>query len=504
VIQFDIKKFKSVPFAHQVEGVKALLKNPAFALFDEMGAGKSKQVIDAACILAEARVIDTVVVVAPASVRCVWIDPEIGEIKKHAWLPSYVFEFHSKTKQIWASEGNNEEGRLCWYVTNYEFLRQPERLKEFMKYIPKRTLLVLDEGSYIKSRTAKQTKAILKLREICDRCVLLNGTPVTDSPLDLWAQMKVLDPQILGRKYTNFYHFRANYAVMGGWQMKQVVDYINIDKLSNIIKPYVLRREKKDCLDLPPKLYTQREVALSPAAWKMYRELKKEAVISLGPDHTHVEPNSAVRIMRLAQLTSGFLGGVLEKGQEELDPSLFAEISKTIDTSDEKIKWMLEYLLHESKSKFIIVWTRWRNERERMVKELREAKGSHCLFQIYGDQKASERNMAVQFFSGVTTDKKPVKSILIAQPQAGGIGLNLVAATEAVYMSNLYSLGSRLQSEDRCHRPGQEHPVTYVDLIATGPNGQKTVDSAILKALREKQEIAHWTCERWRKELSDD
>jgi SNF2 family DNA or RNA helicase len=291
---------------------------------------------------------------------------------------------------------------------------------------------------------------------------------------------------------------------MGGWQMKQVVDYINIDKLSNIIKPYVLRREKKDCLDLPPKLYTQREVALSPAAWKMYRELKKEAVISLGPDHTHVEPNSAVRIMRLAQLTSGFLGGVLEKGQEELDPSLFAEISKTIDTSDEKIKWMLEYLLHESKSKFIIVWTRWRNERERMVKELREAKGSHCLFQIYGDQKASERNMAVQFFSGVTTDKKPVKSILIAQPQAGGIGLNLVAATEAVYMSNLYSLGSRLQSEDRCHRPGQEHPVTYVDLIATGPNGQKTVDSAILKALREKQEIAHWTCERWRKELSDD
>jgi SNF2 family DNA or RNA helicase len=492
-----------------------------------MGAGKSKQVIDAACTLAEAGVIDTVVVVAPASVRCVWIDPEIGEIKKHAWLPSYVFEFHSKTKQIWASEGNDEEGRLCWYVTNYEFLRQPERLKEFMKYIPKRTLLVLDEGSYIKSRTAKQTKAILKLREICDRCVLLNGTPVTDSPLDLWAQMKVLDEQILGRKYSNFYHFRANYAVMGGWQMKQVVDYINIDKLSNIIKPYVLRREKKDCLDLPPKLYTQREVALSPAAWKMYRELKKDAVISLGPDHTHVEPNSAVRIMRLAQLTSGFLGGVAEDMSDgshaanaNAKQHLESNQATIVDVSDEKLKWMVEYLTKECTAKAVIVWTRWRRERERLAEIMKSfvvgqlfkttaLDNNWWTYQVYGGQDKKSRDEAISAFSKIygkndSVIEKNRRILLIAQPQAGGIGLNLVAATEAVYMSNLYSLGSRLQSEDRCHRPGQEHPVTYVDLIATGPNGQKTVDSAILKALREKQEIAHWTCERWRKELSDD
>lgn len=497
MIELDVKKFKSVPFAHQVDGVKALLKNPAFALYDEMGAGKSKQVIDAACVLAEGKVIDTVLVIAPASVRCVWTDDEIGEVKKHSWLSADICDFHAKNA-MWRLDLKTSV-TLQWVVTNYEFLRSPERLKHLLYVLRNRKiLLVLDEASKIKTRTAKQTKAIQKVRDVCNRCVILNGTPVTDSPMDLWSQMKVLDPMILGRRYTNFYQFRANYAVMGGYHNHQIVKFVNIDKLSNIVKPFVLRREKKDCLDLPPKLYTQREVALTPESWKRYKELRKECIINLGPDNIQIEPNAAVRIMRLAQLTSGILGTQLNPCDEDF--SGHGGNSTVQDLSDEKLEWAIEYLLVESKARAIIVWTRWRRERERLVELLTN---KIPVFEIYGGQSKEYRERTIQNFSrplGPTDSRR----ILVAQPHAGGFGLNLVAATEVLYLSNDYSLGVRLQSEDRCHRPGQSSAVTYIDVIATGPDGQKTVDQAIVKALREKQHVARWTTDRWRKELSDD
>src|SRR6266403_1063693 len=138
------EKLKTPQFAHQKVGTDALVTFPEFALFDEMGAGKSKQVVDAACALFSGNQIDTVVIICPASVRCVWIDKEIGEIKKHAWVESHVLEFHAKTKLIWGD--SPEYGNLRWIVTNYEFLRNAERLKELCAAIGKQTMLVLDES----------------------------------------------------------------------------------------------------------------------------------------------------------------------------------------------------------------------------------------------------------------------------------------------------------------------------------------------------------------------
>jgi SNF2 family DNA or RNA helicase len=303
---------KTPQFEHQKIGTAALVENPYFALFDQMGVGKSKQVIDAACILAEQGKIDTVIVVAPASVRCVWFDPEIGEIKKHCSLSCEVYEFHQKVKKAW-QDGNGI--KISFIITNYEFLRGINHLIDLCKILENRKiLLVLDESSYIKNRTAAQTKAVLKLRKHCARCVILNGTPVTNSPLDLWSQMQVLSPAILEKRYKNFYAFRASFCEIktmhfGPRRFPQVVGYKNLEKLAKVVAPYVLRREKKDCLDLPPKLYTEREVALTPESWKRYCELKKDALMSLPDGNVRMEPNLAVRFLRLAQLTSGMVGG---------------------------------------------------------------------------------------------------------------------------------------------------------------------------------------------------
>ena len=505
MIEINSNCFKSQPFKHQLEGIKAIVKNKAFALFDEMGAGKSKQVIDAACILAQAGEIDTVVVLAPASVRSVWINYEIGEIKKHSWVCNHVFEYHAKSEIVWGDLITPGCTGLMWCVTNYEFLRREERLAGLIKILAgRKTMLVLDESSYVKNRTAQQSKAVYKLRQHCARCVLLNGTPVTDNPLDLWSQFRILDEKILFTHYKNFYHFRAHYAVMGGWKMKQVVKWINLEKLSKMLKPWVLRRLKKDCLDLPEKLFTTREVPLEPATWARYRELKKDAVMALPTGDQLLEPNAAVRVMRLCQITSGHIGRTYQtlEGRQVLEETveMIEPLNTTQDLSSEKLDWCIKYLTHECQAQYVIVWCRWRRERERLFKML--IGPPFYLYQLYGGQPQKEREKAIEYFSKpLEVDDGKNKSVLIAQPHAGGHGLNLVAATEVIYLSNDWSLGIRLQSEDRCHRPGQKHPVTYIDVISTGPKGQKTIDWTIYQALSKKQDLARLTASTWRKEL---
>jgi Mesyanzhinovviridae DNA helicase len=498
MIELDPTRFKTKPFAHQLEGIKALLKYPAFALFDEMGAGKSKQVVDAACTLHVAGEINVVLIVCPAAVRSVWTSFETGQIKTHGWVASKVLEFHTLRKgSNWHGVWQDDRANLWWVVTNYEFLRSLKNrntLTDALRGPGRKPMLVLDESSYVKSQMTEQATALEEIRKWCGRCVLLNGTPVTDSPLDLWSQLHILDKTILGGRYKNFYHFKAVHGVMGGFMMKKIVKWKNLDQLSELIKPRVLRRLKADCLDLPPKLYTEREVALTPESWKRYQELKRDALIHLSETDVQLEPNSAVRIMRLAQLTSGHLGGGIDQDPYATDND---PISMK-DLSDEKLRWCVEHVASQT-SNAIIVWCRWRRERERLVILLREL----MLFDVYelhGGQSKNDRESAVKSFTVAGGHRR----ILVAQPHAGGYGLNLIAATQCVYLSNDFSLGIRLQSEDRCHRPGQNSAVTYVDVLATGPQGQRTVDHVILKALRAKEELARWTTSRWRKELGDE
>src|SRR5207245_1764292 len=121
MIEIPWQRFKLTPFAHQRVAVEALVRHPAFALFDEMGVGKSKPVVDAACCLYTEGEIDTVLVVCPASVRIVWIDPAYGEVHKNAWVPTEVHEFHARERRVW-TDAPKALDHLRWLITNYEYV----------------------------------------------------------------------------------------------------------------------------------------------------------------------------------------------------------------------------------------------------------------------------------------------------------------------------------------------------------------------------------------------
>jgi SNF2 family DNA or RNA helicase len=497
-------------FEHQKVGIEFLVKHPSALLADCMGLGKTRQSLVAAQRLFEQGKIDRVLVLAPAAVRYSW-RTEIDKLEADdmKFIPC-VYE--PKKQAIYGGTGV-KLGALPVALISYALLpqkRHVEALKEWCE--DGKTILIADESSFCKNRTAKQTKGAAILAAHCTYRWLLTGTPVANSPLDLYGQALVMSPGNGNghnwnaragdgplRQFKNFYHFRSRYAQLqpmhiGRRTFSQVVGYQNIDELTAKFAPYVLRREKKDCLDLPPKTYTIREVALSEHTWRVYQELKRDALLALPSEDVRPEPNAVTRILRLAQLTSGHVGGMPGR-QADLQDVLE---NNSRDVSSEKLDWLVEALLDGEllNEQAMIVWCRWRRERERLAERLRKEQ-SIDVYEIYGGQSQKSRDEGLEHFQ----QGRARRRILLAQQHAGGFGLNLTAASTAVYLSNSFSYTDRIQSEDRCHRIGQRRAVTYIDILATGPKGQKTVDHHVLDCLRAKQDIAALTCGAWRRIL---
>jgi SNF2 family DNA or RNA helicase len=521
-------------FEHQKVAVQFLAKRPSAMLADVMGLGKTRSALVAALRLHREQKIDRVLVLAPAAVRYSWMT-EVQKLSQDGQKPIIWCSYNVKKQTIAGERFADHVNLLPILVLSYALLPQSRHVQALESWCEDgKALLVCDESSFLKNRTAKQTKGSAAVGRSCLYRWLLTGTPIANSPLDLWGQGLVMSNGSARGPLTafrSFYHFRARYAVlklmnMGQLRFQQVVGYQNLDELTKRFAPYVLRREKKDCLDLPPKSYVVREVALSEATWKIYQELKREALLVLKPEchcdcdnmsmgnfnakdcdckchrgEDRPEPNAAVRLLRLCQLTSGHVGGyktdasTFEVAGEYLD--CFAEHR---DVSSEKLDYIADSILDGelAQETALIVWCRWRRERERLAQALQKEE-SVDVYEIFGGQSQKTRDEGIRHFQ----EGRARRRILLAQQHAGGFGLNLTAASVAVYLSNTFSYSDRIQSEDRIHRIGQHEPCLYIDVVAVGPRGQRTVDHHVLDCLREKKDIATQTCSAWRKALSE-
>ena len=340
-LTLDFSRCRLPPFQHQREDVGWLLPRSYSFVASEMRTGKTKIIIDLAQFLYERNEIDKVIVVAPAPVRFVWANPELGEIAKHAWtdVPNKVVEYHARFS-VW-SNMMTAKGYLHWYVTNFEFLRSAKRLEMLLEACGKQTLLIGDESSFLKNHKALQTKAFVELRERCGRVILMNGTPIFHSPLDLFSQANILHPSILQCKYIT--HFKAKYAIqqpvlatggkpmMNDWgkPVLQIAGWINLEDIERRLKPHTIRRLQKDCLDLPPKLDPVNLTAtLGDDEWRAYRDMRDEMLVWLKEGKVVTSATAAIKALRLSQITGGFLSGIE-------DANIGPDINGTNSNNDE-------------------------------------------------------------------------------------------------------------------------------------------------------------------------
>ncbi len=533
IIQLDFSRCREVPLPdgtmspvkeHAKIGVKALVEHPFFLLADEMGGMKTAQAIIAAQFLFVNNVIDRMIVFAPASVRPVWFDPELGELAKHLWfdIPAVVTEFHARNLSWKWNKDSKEPRKLQIIVTNYEFMRSKNRLEQLMPLATPRTLLVGDESSSVKNHKAEQTKAFLQIRKKCGRVVLLNGTPLANGPMDLFSQCNLMHRKILANRHEpdkqiSYFQFKARYAVMGGWMQKQIIEYQNLEDLQARIKPYILRRLKKDCLDLPEALPpVALYVTLSEATWKVYKQMKNDMIAWLSDSTSSVSSQAATKTLRLAQITSGFLGGVQENIIEDAPEDLFSsgelpEKTKTFTVEEvgrEKLdflkEWNEERLKADPNFK-VIVFSRFIPELTRMLKEMKPIfqnvgcmAGKPLIFKT----KKEEREHALRLLNPQTT---PKESVFVGGTfGTGSLGHNMTASHVMVNASSDYSPWKMEQAAARINRPGQVHVTSFFDIIATGPAGQKTIDHVIVKARRDKENINAWVASDWIKALNEE
>jgi SNF2 family DNA or RNA helicase len=435
----------------------------------EMGTGKSKVLVDNIAMLYDKGKINAALIIAPKGVYRNWFS---GEIPTH--LPSHI----EHKKVLWTATTSKTKDKeyqqlfkvdydLHILVMNVEAFSTKKGLEFAHKFLNCHdSLMAIDESTSIKTPTAKRTKSILTIGKLAKYRRILTGSPVTKSPLDLYTQCGFLHEELLG--FTSYYTFRNRYATMldrnfGGRRVQIVGGYKRLDELSELLKKFSYRVLKEDCLDLPKKIYIERQVELTEEQQKAYSTMKSAALATL-KGKMATAPHVLTQLMRLHQITCGHLKN---------DDSSITEIKNN------RINELLD-VLDEMEGK-VIIWANYVYDIKQIVNHINKKYGEGSIVQYYGAIDSETRQKNIEKFQ----DKNSSVRFFIGNPQTGGYGITLTAASNVIYYSNGYDLEKRLQSEDRAHRIGQERSVTYVDLVAP-----KTVDEKIKKALRKKINIA--------------
>ena len=464
-------KFKTEPYEHQKDALKKCWNKKAFAIFAEMGTGKTKIALDNACILYNQGKIDNLLVVAPKGTYMTWVEQEIPihipdyiDIEVLAWKPSTSEKYKAKLRAL-----RGTKFKLRIFVMNVEALSTKKGMKEAMLFLNFKSMMIVDESTTIKNPKAKRTKNILSLAKEAKYRRILTGSPVTQSPMDLWAQMDFLDPEILGQQ--SYYAFRTRYAVIitanaagGTHKYQKIVKFRNLAQLGKIVSPHSYRILKKDCLDLPPKVYSKREVELTDEQKEAYSEMKTNAIAQLKGQST-TALNVLTQLIRLHQITCGHM---------KLDTG--STMNLTTNRLDE-----LMHILGETTGK-VIIWANYIHDIERIEASIHLSDfGQDSCCTYYGATPTDKRQECIRRFQ----DPDSKVRFFIGNTQTGGYGITLTAASTVIYYSNNYDLEKRIQSEDRAHRIGQKNSVLYIDLVAKG-----TVDEKIIQSLRNKVNIA--------------
>lgn len=504
------------PWAHQLEAITRAAPLNSFGLFFEQGTGKTSTTINILRVHFQnkKRVLRTIIIGPPIVVNN-WRD----EWAMHSKIPKseIIPLVGSGAKRLSTFMQNAYTGAKFSeaishpkiFITNYESLLMKNLFQAFIDWMPE--ALVFDECHRLKnykSQRAKLADALANpVKSPRPFVYVLSGTPILNSPLDIFQQFVVLDG---GKTFgQNFFQFRGRYfrdrnsgmpkeRYFPKWEVmtKEKDGFDALADINRLLFSRSMRVEKKDCLDLPPEIHQVVKVGMSPEQAKLYKEMKNDFITFLG-DKACTATIAITKALRLMQISSGFISltsttlsseTVSNENAKGIGAPIFDiptfeggngnEVTHLDDTpKQEALKTMLEDLTVNHK---VLVWAVWKENYAQIRKVCDELGVSYV--EVHGGVSAAKKQENITKFK---TD--PKCKVFIGHPGSGGIGINLVVAPYSIFYSRTFSLEHWLQARARNHRGGSEihEKITHYDLVC-----ENTIDELVVSKLASKIEIS--------------
>jgi SNF2 family DNA or RNA helicase len=463
-----IEKREELPplWEHQIKGIERAEHLDYFGFFFEVGTGKSRALIETceSKYAVHGKVLRTLVLTPLIVVENFRREfDKFGRQSKGKAAP-LLGKFSDKLKLL---KEVTRVGRTPILITNYETLQNKEVMDALKTWCPE--ILVADELHKLKNPTSLRTKNCQALSDRAKYRFGLSGTPVLNSEMDLFSQVRFLDHgKALG---SNFFVFRQQYFYDVNAARRSTTSYFPMwkvrpsaaDQLKAKITPFTMAVKKKDALDLPPLVLKEVHLTMDHDQLRCYNEMKKNFITFL-KDKAATAELAITKSLRLLQITSGFVK--TEDGTEVV----FSPSPKQL-----ALEKLLEEIAPTAKS---VIWCTFRKNYE-IVEGVCNKLGLKFAT-LHGDTK--NRQEEIDRFQ--TDDETRV---IICNAAAAGVGISLTSASYMIFFSKNFNYGDSVQAEARAYRAGSEQfeSVTRIDLICSD-----TIDSIVHSVLKEKEALA--------------
>lgn len=449
---FDVLSTKLYPY--QEQGAMHLAFGRRAMLADDMGLGKTVQAIAAAALLKEMRDIQKAVIICPASLKHQWA----REIRRFTSLSVTIVE------------GNLEERRKLYSdpsffkIINYELVRFD--MDELLKLHP--DLIILDEAQRIKNWRAKTAMMVKSLPS--RYAFVLTGTPLENRIDELYSIFQFLDPRILGP----LWHFNDRFYELEKRESGtyKVLGYKNIDQLRMLIKPYILRRTRDEVLkDLPPRTDNNFFVEMTDPQWDAYNEFKEKLAKLISASKRRPLTPKERELLLMYMIKMRLICNALALHDKEIELKDSEKTAPKLGELDEILTEEIASNGHKA-----VIFSQWATMlalTEPILKRI-----GLGYVKLTGDVPSAKRGDLIQKFF----DDPDCRIFL--STDAGGVGLNLQAASLVINLDLPWNPAVLEQRIARAHRHGQLSSVQVINLIAKG-----TIEERMLDTLAEKKNV---------------
>lgn len=447
---------------HQAKAVSNAAFKNYYALFFEMGTGKTRTILEVLRHKFQTKNSRLkTFILSPLVVVPNWVN----ETRRWIGHEAVALEGSQKKRIQTFLEALSSGSHI--FVSNYECLLMKDLFARLKMWAPE--ALVFDESHKLKSPTSARSKKSFELSLLAPYRYLLSGTPVLNSAQDLFSQYLILDH---GKTFgKNFYAFRHKYFYDANWKMPSHIHFPNwkirpesTHQINASLKRDSMRVTKEQCLDLPPLVREPVYVEMSKEQNTAYQEMKKDFVTFLKGEAV-VAQLALTKALRLQQIVSGF--AVSADGKN-------VELQKT--PREAALEELLKELCPYHK---VIVWAVFKHNYKQIGKICEKLK--FPFVEVHGEISAKNKQLAIERFSNDDSVR-----VYLGHPGSGGIGVNLTIAPYSVYYSRDFSLEHDSQSESRNHRGGSERhaKITRIDLVC-----RDTIDEIVLNMLANKSKM---------------